>query len=122
LIAAALDPKKLSQLASFAHSLELEVLLEIHDEKELRSNEETSVEMIGVNNRSLKTFEVATATSRQLAPLIPDGVLKISESGIESVEVIRDLRTYGFKGFLMGQHFMQTSDPGRAAADFIKQL
>jgi indole-3-glycerol phosphate synthase len=122
LIAAALEPEKLKQLAAFAHSLGLEVLMEVHNEEELRSNEGTPVEMIGVNNRSLKTFEVTTAISRQLAPLIPGGVVKISESGIESVQAIKDLRTHGFKGFLMGQHFMQSADPGKAAADFIKQL
>jgi len=122
LIAAALEPRKLKELASFARTLGLEVLLEVHDEEELKSNEGAPVDMIGVNNRSLKTFEVNIEISRQLAPLIPKGVVKISESGIESIQAIRELKTYGFKGFLMGQHFMQEPDPGKAAAAFIQQL
>lgn len=122
LIAAALEPKTLRALADFAHSLGLEVLLEVHDAEELKSNESASADLIGVNNRSLKTFEVNIEISRQLAALIPVGVVKISESGIESIQAIRDLRTCGFKGFLMGQHFMQQADPGRAAAMFMQQL
>ena len=122
LIASALEPKKLKQLAAFAHSLELEVLMEVHDEEELRANEGTAVDLIGVNNRSLKTFEVNIEISKQLASMIPAGVVKISESGIESIQAVRDLRTYGFKGFLMGQYFMEKTDPANAAAEFIKQL
>ena len=122
LIAAALEPKKLKELANFAHSLGLEVLMEVHDKEELKLNEDASVELIGVNNRSLKTFEVNNEISKELSSLIPAGVVKVSESGIESIKAINDLRTYSYQGFLMGQHFMQQADPGKAAATFINQL
>ncbi len=122
LIAAALNPPAIKALSSFAHSHHLEVLLEVHDEVELKNNLEAGADLIGVNNRNLKTFEVTVETSKRLSSLIPDSVVKVSESGIESPEIILDLKTYGFRGFLIGQRFMQNSRPEKAAKDFIKEL
>ena len=122
LIAAALEPKKLKELCAFAHSLGLEVLMEVHDDMELTNNLEAGADLIGVNNRNLKTFELSVETSKRLSKLIPDSVVKVSESGIESPEEILNLKDYGFRGFLIGQTFMQNSRPERAAMDFIKEL
>jgi len=122
LIAAALEPRKLKELCTFAHSLGLEVLMEVHDDVELNNNLKAGADLIGVNNRNLKTFEVSVEISKRLSELIPDSVVKVSESGIESPEVILDLKNYGYRGFLIGQTFMQNSRPERAAMDFIKEL
>jgi len=75
-----------------------------------------------VNNRDLKTFEWSIETSKRLVPLIPEEVVKVSESGIESPQAIVELKKYGFKGFLIGQTFMQNSRPEKAAMEFIKEL
>jgi len=122
LIAAMLDSVKLKSLCSFAHSLGLEVLMEVHNEEELRNNIETDIDLIGVNNRNLKTFELSIDISRQLASQIPDSIIRISESGIDSAETIVELKKFGYQGFLMGQTFMQSSDPKTEAANFIGQL
>jgi indole-3-glycerol phosphate synthase len=122
LIAAALPPERIKELATFAHTLQLEVLLEVHDEKELNDNLEGGADLMGVNNRNLKTFELSVETSRRLSSLIPSSMVKVSESGIESPEAILDLKNYGFRGFLIGQVFMQSSRPENAAKDFIKEL
>jgi indole-3-glycerol phosphate synthase len=78
--------------------------------------------MIGVNNRNLKTFEVSLETSKTLSGRIPEEFVKISESGIRTVEDIQSLQPFGYKGFLIGENFMKTDDPGATAAEFIKQL
>lgn len=122
LIAAALDPNEISRLARFARSLHLEILLEVHNEKELQDNLEAEVDLIGVNNRDLKTFVTDINISRQLATMIPDTVVKVSESGIENTETIIDLKKYGYQGFLMGQNFMQHSRPEKACKEFIDEL
>ena len=122
LIAAVLDPAKSQQLAGYAHELGLEVLLEVHNEEELRSNLNVGADLIGVNNRDLKTFSVSTEVSKRLAALIPDNVIKVSESGISSPEAIADLRSFGYEGFLIGENFMKHSDPQAAASEFMKQL
>jgi indole-3-glycerol phosphate synthase len=122
LIAAALEPARLKQLATFAHSLQLEVLMEVHNEEELTANLEAGADLIGVNNRNLKTFELNVETSKKLADLIPSEVVKVSESGIESPQIIVELLNYGYRGFLIGQTFMQKSLPEKAAMDFIREL
>ena len=81
-----------------------------------------SLDMLGVNNRNLKTFEVNLEKSRELAPKIPDDFVKVSESGISKMESIQDLKTFGFKGFLIGERFMRSADPGDSALNFIKKL
>jgi indole-3-glycerol phosphate synthase len=122
LIAAVLDPVQTKKLAAFAHSFGLDVLLEVHNQDELQQNLEAGADMIGVNNRDLKTFTVSTDISKKLAPLIPEGVVKVSESGISTPHDIVDLKNYGFEGFLIGENFMKHSRPETAAADFMKEL
>lgn len=122
LIAAVLEPRRSKELAALAHSLGLEVLLEVHDEAELKANLESGADMIGVNNRNLKTFEVSIDVSKTLAPMIPDAVVKVSESGISSPETIIELRKYGYEGFLMGENFMKNNQPDRAAMEFMNEL
>jgi indole-3-glycerol phosphate synthase len=122
LIAAALDAPKLKMLCSLAHSLGLEVLMEVHNEKELTDNLSSGAELVGVNNRNLKTFELNVDTSRVLSRIIPASIVKVSESGIDSAETIVDLKKHGYRGFLIGQTFMQYSRPEKAAMDFIRQL
>jgi indole-3-glycerol phosphate synthase len=122
LIAAALDPKEILSLANVARSLHLEILLEVHNEKELKDNLNADVDLIGVNNRDLKTFVTDIGISKRLAELIPNSVVKVSESGIEKTETIIELKRYGYQGFLMGQNFMQNSRPEMACKEFIDEL
>jgi indole-3-glycerol phosphate synthase len=122
LIAAALTPQRLTELATTAKALGLEVLMEVHNREELDSNLKAPVDLIGVNNRDLKTFTLSLDVSKQLAEFIPKGMVRVSESGIESAEAIIELKKYGYEGFLMGQNFMQHSSPEIAAKDFIKGL
>jgi indole-3-glycerol phosphate synthase len=121
LIAACLTPKQVKELALFAKRLSLEVLLEIHNEDELKhiSNE---VDIVGVNNRDLKTFTVDINRSLELSELIPEEKIRISESGISNVNSILTLRQAGFKGFLIGENFMKEPDPAIAFADFVNHL
>ncbi len=122
LIAAALEPKKLQALAKFAKSLQLEILLEVHNNKELQDNLNADIDLIGVNNRDLKTFVTDIEISKQLADKIPNQFVKVSESGIESTATIIELKKFGYEGFLMGQNFMQHSRPEKACRDFINEL
>jgi len=119
LIAAILEPSQVKQLASFAHAMGLEVLLEVHAADELDPALFSKIDLVGVNNRDLKSFEVSLDVSRKLAGLIPKEVVKISESGISSPESIHELREIGFDGFLMGENFMKHSRPEIAAREFI---
>lgn len=122
LIAAILDTGQIKEYSVLAKSLGLDVLLEVHNEEELQKSIMPSLDMLGVNNRNLKTFEVDLATSKTLAGSIPDDFIKVSESGISTIEAIKTLRPYGYMGFLIGENFMKTNDPGKHAADFIKKL
>jgi indole-3-glycerol phosphate synthase len=122
LIAAVLTREEIKNLSEFAQSLGLEVLLEVHNLEELQKSIMPTLDMIGVNNRNLKTFEVSLDFSKELASEIPDEFVKISESGISSIEAINELKSYGYKGFLVGENFMKTDNPGKAASNFIKQL
>ncbi len=107
-------------LSQVAHDLGLEVLMEVHGEEELKSNDLTHIDLVGVNNRNLKTFEVSLEMSKKLSGIIPTGKLAVSESGISDPGAIKELRDYGFKGFLIGENFMKTENPGAAAEEFIK--
>ncbi|UJP63843.1 indole-3-glycerol phosphate synthase TrpC [Mongoliitalea daihaiensis] len=119
LIAAALTPEKLRSLASFAKSLGLEVLMEVHDGDELERSLNEHLDLVGVNNRSLKTFDVSLETSYSLVNAIPKEFVKISESGISSPETLIELKQAGFDGFLIGENFMKTSRPEQAALNFM---
>lgn len=122
LIAAVLSRKEIKYLSEFAQSLGLEVLLEIHNKEELQKAIMPSLNMIGVNNRNLKTFEVSLNYSKKLAELIPKEFIKVSESGISNVSDVQELQQFGYQGFLIGENFMKTDNPGLAVNNFIKQL
>ncbi|MFO7369654.1 MAG: indole-3-glycerol phosphate synthase TrpC [Bacteroidales bacterium] len=121
LIAAALDIEQTKRLARFARSLQLQVLLEVHQEDELAHLNEF-VDMVGVNNRNLKTFTVDTETSVRLASQIPGSFVKVSESGITSPLTIKSLRGCGYQGFLIGENFMRTPEPAQAFSEFVKLI
>ena len=121
LIAACLIPERVKELAAFAGSLQLEVLLEIHNEQEL-GHICSETEIVGINNRDLKTFTVDINRSIELSKKIPAGKIKIAESGISDVETIKLLREEGFKGFLIGENFMKENDPGEAFRIFVDRL
>lgn len=121
LIAACLTTERVKELATFAKSIQLEVLLEIHSDEELQHIcDET--ELVGVNNRDLKTFTVDINRSIELSKKIPDNKIKIAESGINDIETIRIFREAGFKGFLIGENFMKQPDPTIAFVNFVEQL
>lgn len=121
LIAACLSPAEVKRLATFARKLGLEVLLELHDEAELEHIcDET--EIVGINNRNLKTFEVNIDRSLKMAEKIGAEKIKVAESGISSAENIRLFKQHGFKGFLIGENFMKQPDPGKAFATFVQTL
>lgn len=122
LIAAILTKAEIKQFSELAKSLNLEVLLEIHNEEELNKSIMPSLDMLGVNNRNLKTFEVSLETSKQLSSLIPNDFVKVSESGISNIEAIKTLKPYGYKGFLIGENFMKTDNAGKSAKQFIERL
>lgn len=129
LIAACLTREQCSELAGQAHALGLEVLLEIHDEKEL-SYIYKGIDMVGVNNRNLGTFVTDVQNSFRIADKLQDAVarngterpLPVSESGLSSPDTIRQLRTCGFRGFLMGEAFMKTPDPGESLRLLISTI
>ncbi|WP_259066191.1 indole-3-glycerol phosphate synthase TrpC [Mucilaginibacter sp. X4EP1] len=122
LIAAILTPDEIQTLASLAKSLGLNVLLEVHNLEELQRSINPNLDAIGVNNRNLADFTVSVETSYQLAPHIPAEFLKISESAISNPETIKQLKTAGFQGFLIGENFMKQEDPGEAIRRFVSQL
>ena len=122
LIACVLNQQEIETLSKTAKMLDLEVLLEVHDADEIQKALNPNVNLIGVNNRNLKTFEVSIENSIELAQLIPDDFTKVSESGLDSVESLKTLKRYGYKGFLMGEFFMKTSEPGLSAETFINSL
>ena len=122
LIAAILSKEDIKHFSELARQLELEVLLEVHNEDELHKSLMPTLDMIGVNNRNLKTFEVSLETSKSLSEFIPKEFVKVSESGISNIEAIKTLQSYDYKGFLVGEHFMKTDDPGKSASQFINDL
>ncbi|NJL13174.1 MAG: indole-3-glycerol phosphate synthase TrpC [Microscillaceae bacterium] len=121
LIAACLPPHQIREMARLARQLGLEVLLEVHQAQELEESLNEYIDLVGVNNRNLKTFEVRLETSLVLADKIPDGIVKISESGLSQPESVQRLRAAGYQGFLMGEFFMKQNHPGEACRDFIAQ-
>ena len=122
LIAAVLTKEEIKQLSEFAQSLALEVLLEVHNQEELDKSSMPSLDLIGVNNRNLKTFEVSLQNSIDLINHIPNDFVKISESGITTTNDIKLLRSHGFQGFLIGESFMKTDNPGKSLEKFINEL
>ena len=121
LIAACLTPAEVQELAAFARSLNLEVLLEIHSEEEL-GHICAETEIVGVNNRDLKTFTVDIQRSIDLSKKIPTDKILVAESGISHTDTIRQMKAAGFTGFLIGENFMKEQDPGAAFDAFVRQL
>jgi indole-3-glycerol phosphate synthase len=121
IIAAALSREKAKNLSRLARSFGLQVLLEVHNSRELGHLNEF-VNMIGVNNRNLGTGVVDTETSVQMAEDIPEGFIKISESGITTPLIMNKLRNCGFQGFLIGERFMREPDPAVAFSEFVNQI
>jgi indole-3-glycerol phosphate synthase len=121
LIAACLKKDECHQFAATARQLNIDVLLEIHEEREL-DYIGPDVTVVGVNNRNLHVFKTDLQTSFLLSGKIPDEFVRISESGIKTVEDLRLLRAAGYQGFLMGERFMKNGDPAKALQDFIKAL
>ncbi len=127
LIAADLGPTEYAALLNLARGLSLEVLLEVHDPKELEYLKAGVPDMLGVNNRSLGTFrtdvqhsfDIAEAMQQAVAELAAEAPVLVSESGISNPETVKALRKVGFRGFLIGECFMKEADPGQALADFI---
>lgn len=122
LIAAILTRKQIKVLSELAKSLGMDVLLEVHNEEELVKSIMPSLDLLGVNNRNLKTFKVDLETSISLLQHIPNEFVKVSESGISSIDAIKMLRELGYQGFLIGENFMKTSNPGESAREFINQM
>lgn len=121
LIAACLSPAQTLEFTELAHSLGLEVLLEIHTEEELK-HFNPSVDLVGINNRNLKDFKVDLQHSVALKNQLPKEVPSVAESGIYSVDDFRFLKEKGFHGFLMGEYFMKNKNPGLAFQQFIQAI
>ena len=122
LIAKMLSPKEITQFSLFAKSLGLEVFLEFHNKEEIKQNEHAVIDLAGINNRNLNSFEVDIENSIRLANLLPKEVLKIAESGIDSSQTMQKLKQNGFNGFLIGEYFMRYSNPAEKCKELIKQL
>ncbi len=122
LIASILNPSEVSDLSKFAKSLQMEVFLEVHSKSELEDYLIDSIDLVGVNNRDLKSFETQLDNSLDIIELIPPGYLKISESGINTPDDVIALKRAGFDGFLIGEAFMKASNPHKACRIFIDTL
>ncbi|WP_185882084.1 indole-3-glycerol phosphate synthase TrpC [Blattabacterium cuenoti] len=121
LIAEILSKKEIKNFAALAKSIDLEVIIEIHSEKEIEKLTDDS-DIIGINNRNLRTFIVDSKNCLKLVSKVPKNYMKIAESGITDVKSILDLRKNGFQGFLIGENFMRDKDPGNSCRNMIKAL
>lgn len=121
LIAACLSPQQVSEFTDLAHSLDLEVLLEIHSEKELQ-HINANIDFVGINNRNLKDFKVDLQHSVNLKNQLPKNILSIAESGIYNEENYKYLKEKGFNGFLMGEYFMKNENPGTKFREFVSNV
>jgi len=121
LIASILTKQEVEEFSALAKLLELSILFEVHNQEELEKLSD-NIDVVGVNNRNLATFEVSIQNSISLVNKIPNRCVKVSESGISEVEKIRELKNYGFKGFLIGENFMKTDNPGNSAIEFIGSI
>ena len=121
LIAACLSKQECKRLLDKAHDLGLEVLLEMHSEPELEYAD-LGPDICGINNRNLGSFVTEVENSFRLAELLPKDAVKVSESGISNPDTVKALRQAGFRGFLIGENFMKTADPGQALNEFISKL
>ncbi len=122
LIASILTPQQITNFGKLAQSLGMSVLLEVHNLEELERSICPHLNAIGVNNRNLGDFTVNIQTSFDLVDKIPNDFLKISESAISNPQTIKDLKEVGFQGFLIGENFMKTGNPGLAMQEFVAHL
>lgn len=122
LIAAILTEGQIRELSQFAQELGMEVICEVHNEQELQKALVPTVDIIGVNNRDLRTFRTNLEIAKNLADKIPSEFLKIAESGIEKTEDIVMLREFGYEGFLIGESFMQHEKPASVLAEWVQHL
>ena len=121
LIAECLSKDEVYNLAKLAKEIGLEVLLEIHSEDQLEKVNE-HIDLIGINNRNLKTFIVDTEKSKQILKQLPIDLIKVAESGISDPEVVKDLKAAGFQSFLIGENFMKNENPAQAFQEFVNQI
>jgi indole-3-glycerol phosphate synthase len=121
LIAACLTPSEVFSLSALAKQLNLEVLLELHEEEEFDHICDT-IDLVGINNRSLKTFTVNVERSLKMAAQIPSSFLKVAESGIDDPRQVKKFKESGYQGFLIGENFMRHTTPAQALAQFINQI
>jgi indole-3-glycerol phosphate synthase len=119
-IAAMLDAGLMRELRAQATELSLDSLVEVHNEQELAAAIKAGANLIGINNRNLKTFEVSLATTEQLAPLIPPGMSAVCESGIDGLEQIRRVEKLGIHAFLIGESLMRAPEPGNKLTELLK--
>lgn len=120
LIAALLDPSLLRELREMAAALSLDTLVEVHNEEELERALEAGAEIIGINNRDLRTFQVSLATTEKLAPRVPAGTLIVCESGIDGAEQIRQVERWGIRTFLIGESLMRAPSPGEKLQELLR--
>ncbi|MCJ7935454.1 MAG: indole-3-glycerol phosphate synthase TrpC [Chryseobacterium sp.] len=121
LIASCLSAGQVQEFTELAHTLHLEVLLEIHTEEELK-HFNPDIDLVGINNRNLKDFKVDLQHSVQLKNLLPKEVLSVAESGIYTLEDFKYVKEKGFDAFLMGEYFMKNTDPSKAFEEFTLQI
>jgi indole-3-glycerol phosphate synthase len=119
LIAALLDPSLLQELREQATALSLDSLVEVHTEEELNTAVTAGTQLVGINNRDLKTFEVSLATTEKLAPLVPVNTPAVCESGIDNVEQIRRVEKLGIHIFLIGEALMRAPQPGKRLRELL---
>lgn len=122
LIAACLQPAQTLAFTRLAHSLQMEVLLEVHTLDELNAHYHSEVDMVGVNCRNLKTFALDKSLFQTMAAALPADAVKVAESGIDAPETIVALRKLGYKGFLMGEQFMKQPLPAQALRQFVQGI
>ena len=122
LIVAILQPQDLARLVALSRAFGLDALVEVHTVEELRIALDSGSDLVGINNRNLKTFAVSLDVSFQLIELIPDEVVAVSESGLRTAEDLERLRAAGFDAFLIGERFMTEPDPGAALARLLSEV
>ncbi|RZJ65720.1 MAG: indole-3-glycerol phosphate synthase TrpC [Flavobacterium sp.] len=122
LLASMLSAEEIKKFAVLALKLGMESLLEVRDFEELDRSMCSEISLIGVNNRNLKDFKTDISTSIEMAQHIPSECIMVSESGLDDAKTVAELRRAGYRGFLIGEHFMKTDDPGKAAKTFMDEI
>ena len=120
MIACCLDKEEIEKFLGIANSINIECIVEIHNEDDLKKIEGSKIDIIGINNRNLKTFEVSIETSFRLRTLLPEEAVVISESGIKSREDIKRLKKMGFNGVLIGEVLLRSPSPGEKLRELLK--